>query len=242
MTLSIIYYSSSHLETDNPSFLAHTQGQLLKAANGIPILSVTQKPTAFGTRNICVGDIGKSHLNIYRQILIGAKEADTDYVAMAEDDILYSREHFQFERYAKEEFIRPDMFLYDMNKVSIFTWTKPPMFSFRTKRRVVNQLISPRKMLVDYLEERFKRLEYLRTIMPEERILKYWGDPGRYDDLLGVSPRQSYEFYCDCPSIVFSHPFAFGYKNLGKKKRLGDLRIIELAQWGKAKDILRLYG
>ena len=116
------------------------------------------------------------------------------------------------------------------------------MFSFRSKRRVVNHLIAKRQMLIDALEERFARLEVLRKTMPDEKIIKYWGDPSRYEDILGVTVRPFYEFYSYQPSIVFSHEFAYGFEyNQGKKKKLGDLRIISLADWGSAEQILKLF-
>lgn len=249
--LSIIYYTANYLEVKNPVFFNNTLAQLLRAADGLPIVAVSHKPMAIpGAHNIVVGDIGRSHLNIYRQILVGCKAAKTKWVAMAEDDILYSYEHFHPEPFLKV--MLDDTFYYDMMKVSLFTWITPPLFSFRTKRRVVNHLIAPRQMLIDALEERFARLEVLKAEIrekhpeiadPEAGLIKYWGDPGRYEDLLGVTPRRVEEFYTNNPSIVFSHTYAYGYEyNQGKKKRLGDLRIVELDQWGRAEDILKLWG
>ena len=243
--ITVIYYTSNHLDEKNPYFLENTKKQLLKAIGDLPMVIVSQKPTLFGdnSENVCLGEIGRSHLNLYRQILTGAKVAKTEWVALAEDDILYSFEHFHFFKYVKPEFLRDDTFLYDMNKVSIFTWTDPPMFSFRTNRMVVNQLIAPRKMLIEALEERFVKLEELLKSRPEEKIIKYWGDPGRYEGLLGVTVRKVAEFYSWIPSIVFSHEFAYGYEfNQGKNKKKGDLRIIELADWGRADQIMRLYN
>jgi hypothetical protein len=222
--------------------LENTQKQLLKAIGDLPLLSVSQKPMNFG-KNICVGDIGRSHLNIYRQILIGCKEATTKYVAMAEDDILYSEPHFNFQYFVKPEILEKDVFFYDMNKVSLFTWTKPPIFSFRSARMVVNQLIAPRQMLIDAMEERFERIDYLmKNGWNEEKVCHYWGDPGRYEDILGVKVRERHEYYSWIPSIVFTHEYAYGYMfNHGTKKKLGDLRIVELADWGRAEDVLKLY-
>jgi hypothetical protein len=238
MDLTIVYYTSNHLEQKNPYFLANTELQLVRAAGDLPIVIVSQMPTMFGSNstNVCLGDIGRSHLNIYRQILEGCKAAKTKYVAMAEDDILYSYEHFHSEDYLPPE----DTFMFDMNKLSLFTWTKPPVFSFRHNRQVVNQLIAPRQMLIDSLEERFARVEELkRQGRPEEKIIKVWGDPGRYETQLGVTVRKTDNFMCTCPSIVFSHEYAYGYEfNQGKKKRLGDLRIIEVPYWGTAEQVL----
>lgn len=239
--LSIIYYTCNYLDETNPYFLNNTKNQLIRAADGLPIVVVSQKPTVIGPncKNIVLGDIGRSHLNIYKQILIGCKAAKTKYVAMAEDDILYSWEHFHSDSYLPKD----DEFMYDMNKLSLFTWTKPPLFSFRHNRQVVNQLIAPRQLLIDAMEERFARLEVLRSKgTPENDILSNWGDPGRYERHLGVTERKTNNFMCTCPSIVFTHEFAYGYQfNHGKKKRLGDLRIIELPYWGRAEDVLKLY-
>lgn len=228
--LTVIYYTSNYLEEKNPFFIENTKAQLLKAVDDLPIVSVSQKPMDLGF-NVNIGMVGRSHLNIYKQILIGAKNAKTKYVATAEDDILYSWEHYH------TKLPSTDVFLYDMNRVSIFTWSKPPMFSYRHKRTVVNQLIAPRLMLIEALEERFAKLEKFPGIP-----LKYWGDPGRYEAFLGVTVRPVDTFMSTRSSIVFSHEFAYGYEyNQGKKKRLGDLRILELEGWGKPQDVLKLF-
>lgn len=228
--LTIIYYTSNWLDTHNPYFLANTKKQFLEAVKGLPIISVSQKPMDFGT-NICVGDIGRSHLNIYRQILIGAKAAKTKYVAMAEDDILYSYEHFH--TYVPEK----DKFAYDMSKWSIYTWTKPPTFSFK-ERKVVNSLIAKRDMLVDAMEERFNKF---KSVKDEDIPISWWGDPGRRERQLGVTVRPTEEFWSSIPNVVFSHQEAFGYLNLGNRKRMGYLRAFEIPYWGKAEDVLKLY-
>jgi hypothetical protein len=239
--LTILYYTCNFLDETNPYFLNNTKEALIKASGDLPIIIVSQKPTMFGSNstNIVVGDIGRSHLNIYRQMLIGAKAAKTKYVATGEDDILYSYEHFHSAR------PHDGFFLYDMCKLSVFTWTKPPLYSFRHNRQVVNQVIVERDLLIEVLEERFARYEELiKQGKKEEQIIKNWGDFGRYEDdrHLGVTVRKTENFMCTCPSIVFTHEFAFGYQfNHGKKKRLGDLRIIEIPYWGKASDVMKLF-
>lgn len=243
--LTVVYYTSNYLDKTNPFFLENTKKQLRRAIGDLPLIVVSHKPVKkFNDgeyTNIVTGDIGRSHLNIYRQILWGTQEAKTEYVAMAEDDILYSYEHFHSKQLEHDR--RPDVFLYDMNKVSLFTWTNPPMFSFRTKRKVVNQLIAPTQYLIDAMTERFDRInDHVLAGGKEEDLLKFFGDPGRYEDKLGVTVRNTFESYCDNPSIVFSHPEAYGYLNQGSRKRLGDLKIIELYRWGRAEDIMKLWG
>jgi len=240
LDLTVIYYTSNHLEETNPYFLENTKRQLLKAIGEHPLISVSHKPMDFG-HNIVVGEAdgvvkGRSHRNIYRQILIGCLNATTKYVAMAEDDILYSFEHFH------THVPKRNVFSYDMQKLSLFTWTKPPMYSFRTKRKVVNQLIAPRKMLIEAMEERFAQVPKLKSQgWDDASIDSKWGDPGRYENLLGVTVREVEEFYSGVPSIVFSHPEAYGYLSQGSKKRLGDIRMYDIPVWGKASDVLKLW-
>lgn len=239
--LTVIYYTSNWLDTHNPHFLENTKKQLAKAAGDLPLIIVSQKPEdiaawrALGFKdvvNICMKEIGRSHFNIYRQILKGAKAAKTKYVAMAEDDILYSYEHFH--SYVPEQ----DKFAYDMHKWSIYTWTNPPQFSFKN-RKVVNSLIAKKDMLVDALEERFNKF---KGVPDEEISVDHWGDPGRYEHHLGVTVRETEEFYSKVPNIVFSHPEAYGYLKLGSRKKPGELRAIEIPYWGRAEDILKLYA
>jgi len=243
--LSIVYYTCNYLDDKNPAFLAHTRRYLEKAIGKAPLIVVSHKPVQWPrmTENIVLGDIGRSHFNIYKQIMIGSKAARTKWVAMAEDDILYSESHFNPQFFVNQSIFDGDFFLYDMNKASLFTWSDPPIFSFRPKRKVVNQLIAKRDELVSAMEERFTLLPKLRERgWPEERILRYWGDPGRYEKNLGVTEHKCYEWYCWVPSIVFSHEFAYGYEfNQGKRKKDGNVRIVELCDWGRAEDILKLW-
>jgi hypothetical protein len=71
---------------------------------------------------------------IYRQVLEGAKQASTDYVAVAEDDVLYSPEHFKFRP-------KPGHWGYNMNPWSIYTWGEP-IFTYKAPggRRNLNDL------------------------------------------------------------------------------------------------------
>lgn len=254
--LTVVYYTANYLDTENPVFLGNTKKQLVKAIGDLPLIVVSFKPverfdgyTGEYTNLVAGRDFiphkeGRHHLNIYQQIMIGSQHAKTKYVAMAEDDILYSYDHFHSPEIENSFNKFGDIFLYDMNKVSLFTWTNPPMFSFRSKRRVVNQLVAPAKMLAEAMDERFKRLEYLLSHgRNEEWVLHYWGDPGRYENTLGVTVRPMEEYYSNSPSIVFTHPKAYGFEfNHGTHKKLGDIRIIELADWGRASEVLQLWG
>lgn len=83
--LTVIYYSSNR---EKPEFEEMITKTILERIGDTPLISVTQKPMKFGY-NICVGDVGLSDYNIYRQMQIGCLEAETKYVCTAEADCLY---------------------------------------------------------------------------------------------------------------------------------------------------------
>ena len=88
---TVIYYTSNR---EVESFEQEIIKNLLVAADGLPIISVSHKPISLG-KNICVGDVGISNHNIRRQTQIGAMEASTKYIALAESDCLYPKEYFR---------------------------------------------------------------------------------------------------------------------------------------------------
>jgi len=90
--LTVIYYTNNREKTE---FAQRIRETLLEAIDGLPLISVSQKPLDFG-ENICVGDVGSSAQNVLRQIQIGAMAAKTKFIATAEADCLYPREHFLF--------------------------------------------------------------------------------------------------------------------------------------------------
>jgi len=89
-TYTIIYYTASREDNE---FEQKIIDNLIEQAGDIPIISVSQKPMNLG-RNICVGDVGHSYLNEWRQILVGAREATTPYIIFAESDFLYPKDYF----------------------------------------------------------------------------------------------------------------------------------------------------
>ena len=90
--ITIIYYTSNR---EDPGFEARVQENLLRVCGGLPIISVSQKPIHLGT-NICVGDVGVSGFNMFRQVQIACEAAKTPFVISAEADCLYPPDYFQF--------------------------------------------------------------------------------------------------------------------------------------------------
>lgn len=90
--LTVIYYTNNR---EVPAFAEKVQQTLLEAIGDLPLISVSQKPMDFG-QNICVGDVGSSTQNTFRQLQIGAIAAKTTFIATAEADCLYPKEYFEF--------------------------------------------------------------------------------------------------------------------------------------------------
>ena len=222
--LTVIYYTANAVPEKFGVFVRAT---LQEAIKQIPLISVSQKPLIFG-HNICIGNIGRSHINIYKQALIGAKAATTKYIALAEDDILYSSDHFTYRP-------QPDTFAYDMSVWSIYTWVSPPIFSYKGRRNL-SQLVCERQLFIDAMEERFKKY-------PDESKINIaiWAEPGKYEKNLAVTERKSELYYSHVPSVAFSHETALSFLNLGKRKKLGELRVTALPQWGSAEEVIRCY-
>lgn len=228
--LSLIHYTSNHLDRVNPSFAEKVREQIVKSAGEYPIISVSQKPMDFG-ENICIGERPRGHLEIYRAILIGAKAAKTPYVGMAEDDCFAPSSHWRTHRPP------PDRFAFDLNRWGLNTWVTPAVYGYRS-RCVVNQMIAPAALLVEAMEERFARF---KDVPDPEVPIKFWGDPGRYESHLGVTVRATEGFAAPDPSVVFSHEAAFGFLNHGKRKSVGQFARTWLPYWHFAKDMLALY-
>lgn len=89
---TIIYYTSNR---EDQGFENRVRENILKNSGDLPIISISHKPIDFG-KNICVGDVGTSGFNMFRQVQIGLLEAKTEFVISAEADCLYPPDYFSF--------------------------------------------------------------------------------------------------------------------------------------------------
>lgn len=233
--LTVLFYTANYVEE---SFAGKIRRQLVKSIDGLPLIVISQKPMGIEMfkghkgeyKNICVGDIGRNFANIYRQALLGAKEAKTTYVACTEDDALYSPEHF-------EHVPTKGKFAYDRSIWGIYTWTSPPVFSWKGRRSFWT-CVCEKELLIEALEERFAKHP-----RPEDSkfITKLFGEPGKYERQMGVTVRDWEFFYANKPSVVFSHEESLSYGILGKRKKLGEIQTMDLEPWGNCQDLLNNY-
>ena len=89
---TVIYYTSNR---EDEVFEDKIRTRLLEKIGDLPLISVSHKPIDFGY-NICVGDIGLSNQNVFRQLQLGALHAETPFIISAEADCLYPKEYFTF--------------------------------------------------------------------------------------------------------------------------------------------------
>lgn len=90
--ITVIYYTSNR---EDQVFEEKIRKKLLDTIGDLPLISVSQKPIDFG-KNICVGDVGISNQNTFRQFETGAMHATTPFVIATEADCIYPREYFEF--------------------------------------------------------------------------------------------------------------------------------------------------
>lgn len=221
--LTVIYLTASLI----PEGFANYQRKILvDSIGGAPIIGVSRKPLNFGT-NLPDND-PKSTDNIYRQMLRAAKIATTKFVGIAEDDTLYSQDHFTC--------FRPDAdtFAYNQNRLALFLWGKP-MFSWRNRKSNAS-LISPRKLLIEALEERYAKFPHG---VPEELV----GEVGReiIEKDLGIAVRKSVDFFSDVPIVQFNHDHASERAQRHHTKKPGQIKAYDIPYWGKAEDLAKKF-
>ena len=213
--LTIIYYTAHQL-WEPCAF--NVRKYLLKTTGGrIPIICVSQKPIADFGKNICVGEIGRSYYNCYKQILTGVKATKTQYIACCEDDTLYPAEHF------KHRPSSDSVVAYNRNM-----WFSEEKGYWRKKGDYgMCGCIVDREFLISILEPRF-------TMFPEEPgrgkwDQMNWQEPGRFDNKFGVKIPKVEFFETKYPMLTFNYFMGLGGK---KGTRQVPEKATQLPFWG----------
>ncbi len=222
--LTVVFLTAN----EHPEYwTAFHQAKLLESIGDYPLITSTTKPLGLPGQEIIQTE-PKSHYAMYRQLLRACRLATTPYIAVAESDTLYSPEHFTFYRPPM------DAVAYDMSRWVLFTWR--PIFSIR--RRINNSMmIAPREYLIDALEERYGD----NSKVPADRV----GEVGRHihERALGVKLRNAEQVWCYHPSIQISHPnnISFSQAHHPLKKTLGEMKALEIPDWGRAVELAKEY-
>ena len=220
--LTIMYISASKMPKKWCDFqIKH----LLHAAKKADIISITRERIDLGY-NI-VESNNKCYWNMYKQMLVAAKIAKTTYIAMAEDDTLYSREHFWEYRPDK------DTVSYNKSRWSLFEWDSD---FYCMRQRISNcTLIAPRELLIEALEERENKYPNGNS---------YVGEIGRkrVERKLGVINRKMKEWWSTVPVIQLNHRTGTDIGGGPKRtKRHGQIKAYNIPYWNKSKEIIKYY-
>jgi len=218
--LTIIMLTANRVPKGWAAF--HKQ-KLLEAAGTSPIITISREPLDWGINLLDTQEYTPS--NIYFQLLRGAKEAKTDFVAVAEDDTLYPKEHFEY---------RPpqDCVAYNMNRFGLFTWGRPTYF---WKDRISNStLIAPRALIIEALEERFAK---------HPNGLPHVGEIGRgnIEDMIGVTKRKAVWFSTEISVVRIDHELGIDRLARTHRKGMGILRSFDIPYWGRAEDLVKKF-
>lgn len=195
----------------------------MEAIGDSPVISVTKEPTSWGV-NLLQEEYGVE--NLFRQFLRAAKIAATPYVAIAEDDTLYPKEHFEF---------RPpfDKIAYDLNRWAMLTWGEP--FYFHKPHMCNAGMIAPRELLIKALEERFAKYPRLPKMLQKEVGRNEFEKRCRVTEI----PVELY--YAAYPYVGLNHDGSVDFTQVTHRKRIWPVRAYDIPKWGKAEDLLKKF-
>ena len=191
---------------------------LLEAIGDTPVITISKKPLDWGIN--LIQDKEPSVQNIYEQILRGARLATTPYIAIAEDDTLYHKDHFIF---------RPplDTYAFEGHRWGLFTWGKP---TFYWSDRISNgAMIAPRELAIFALEERFDKY-------PENNLGELGKEKGT-----NINRRESMVYYSDIAMIYLSHAGSLDPLETNRRKAMGKVQAYRIPYWGEAEDVCKKY-
>lgn len=216
MNATILYYTSNR---EGANFEQRIRDNIVKVnRQHLPIITVSQYPTDFGDKNIVVGDVGTSGFNMFRQVQIGLREIDTDFVISAEADCLYPPEYFEF---------RP----YDLGTPyrNTNTWVMPQWRAFFWQKResaTHAQIVGTQYYL--------KTLDELFTGCPDWSVdqknfpKEYLGKEDIFDNIA----------YWFCPNPVVQLKTTRSMRHYTNSDRIN---IYELPYWGHGSDFREKY-
>jgi len=211
--MTVIYYTSNR---EKPEFAEAVRKKLLETIGDMPLISVSQKPLDFG-KNICVGDVGMSNVNVFRQIQIGCEAAKTPFVAMAETDCLYPKEHFEFRPHSIDSVYR------NHNLWILYLKHK----KYRQKEYSLCNQIAGRIFLIDAIK---KCLEGNPMWDP---VMEHWNTPGNKPPHI-FKKRSWKKFETEVPCINIMH-----YRGMHRSTGTFGPSVKELPYWGDSIKLLK---
>jgi hypothetical protein len=188
----ILYYSTGLLD---PKIALPVQQQI--ARSGLPIVSVTLKPMAFGD-NIVL-DRQPSIVTLFTQIMTGLEASTADVVFFAEHDILYSLSHWAYE---------PDDASTYCYNVNCWRWDYPAdRLICYDNMRSLSGLCAARSLLLDHYH---RRLALIKQKGWQDGRDPGWArrigyEPGKLKRRGGIADEPLLDWRSCCPNIDIRH-------------------------------------
>lgn len=244
--LTLLYYTCHRIGRD----FAGRVRRALAAVTTAPIVAVSQNGTPHDELAISADFTGRlvampiriaarpSIAQVYRNVLMAAMAATTEYVACCEDDTLYVADHFAYRP-------RPDVFAYNEHRVVLTRRLSADGRSreglyFENPRTQMAMGICARALLVETLTERFAKHPDppLDTDVAKKAG---WGEPGRYEKNLHLAPRAMERLkWTRAPNVTFNHKDSL----MGRRAYRPDMPTYESVEpWGNATELWnRIHG
>jgi hypothetical protein len=227
--LTVIYLTANRMPK---RWVDYHLGHLLTAIGDYPLITVSMKPMDLGvgeTKLIQTSEWGS--WNTFCEWNRAAKVAETEFVAIAEDDTLYHPDHFSKFR------PKPDEVAYHMGRWTVMSWHAEPTFSLIRSLGGFAQ-ICPRKLMIEALDER------------EEKYpngFRRPGEIGREDSerRMGVSHHKHVEWWSHFGMVNLAHTCALSSTFMEHptwRRKQGELKAIEIPYWGRAADIADVFN
>ncbi len=209
-------------------------GHLLLAVGDYPLITVSMKPMDLGVGETkLIQTTPKGSWNAFCEWNRAAKIAETEFIAIAEDDTLYHPWHFTGGDPKQPSFRpKPDEVAYDMSRWTVLSWKPNPYFSM-LRRLGGFSMICPRKLMIEALDEREAKY-------PDG--CRRPGEIGRRDteNRMGVTRRKHVEWWCKYPAVNLAHPLGLSPTYVGPtgfNRKEGEMKAFDIPYWGKALDI-----
>lgn len=142
----LVYYTSNRCQE---RIVRVVRNLLTKACPDYEIVSVSQYPIDWG-RNIVVPLQNRNVGSQLKQMLIGIENSKSDIIFLAEDDILYHPNHFDFTPKDK------NVFYYDRNRWAVYTKTGEAV---TFKCDAISMLCAYRELLLEHYTKRVELIE-----------------------------------------------------------------------------------
>lgn len=191
----IVYYTENTLD---PEILKLCQDNLNSVA-GMPIVSVSLKPIDFG-KNIVL-DLERGYLTMFKQILAGLENSNTDIIYFCEHDVLYHKSHFDF---TPED---PTKIYYNTN---VWKLRYEDGHALHYDVQQTSGLCAFRQTLITHYRERVRKTEEKLNELGNTRAFRNWiraqgFEPGTHGREERVDDLKSESWQSEFPNVDIRH-------------------------------------